>query len=481
MSARSAAPSLGTRTARAAVAVCCVLGVTACSGPATATAHLPGSTTATTSSPAETSPGAEGPTTPEPTTSTPQDGRSLSGGAEPTPTDLTAAQRAALDSWRGAAAIMSPPTLIAQTTTSSGPVKITRRYTAALPLEASATFAYFDAEASTWVAVPSVLSADRTTLSASVARAAVWSDLVSATTFDLQRVRETALAGVGVAWEAAKTAASARHSPPRCESAPPGVAVSLTPSMSTPDAALTHCAESISADGAEMRIKTRVNRGYSVVATEIGPATHLTRFVLAGSMSERRDSIMKVLANVSPTLAEVLKESTQGSRIGPGDEVWVTVRRDDVRRHSPLPVVRVKRQALLPFVITALAELLSAEADDQMDALAATASVVGACASNLQGLASPHAVAPGELDPVAAALSACLTAGTDPVVERLAEFLSRRPNAKVVRAEARRAARAYVGKVSLYLALAGPTLRAMDYFLDGRAGLDSTVVTVAAA
>src|SRR5690606_30461625 len=69
---------------------------------------------------------------------------------------------------------------------------LTRSYAEPLPDDATATFAYWDEEFQTWVAVPSTLSDDRTTITAHVHHFSIWTDFVAGSEQTIQKVRDAA-------------------------------------------------------------------------------------------------------------------------------------------------------------------------------------------------------------------------------------------------------------------------------------------------
>lgn len=79
----------------------------------------------------------------------------------------------------------------------SGGAVLTRTYHSALPDGAAATFAFYDEELGAWHAVPSTLSADRTSLSATVHHLSLWTDIVSGSWASLKNASEWAFDQIG--------------------------------------------------------------------------------------------------------------------------------------------------------------------------------------------------------------------------------------------------------------------------------------------
>lgn len=66
-----------------------------------------------------------------------------------------------------------------------------------MPDGAAATFAFYDEELGAWHAVPSTLSADRTSLSATVHHLSLWTDIVSGSWASLKNASEWAFDQIG--------------------------------------------------------------------------------------------------------------------------------------------------------------------------------------------------------------------------------------------------------------------------------------------
>lgn len=458
------------RWPRSLATYACVLALTACAGSPAVTATLAASsvTTASPSPPA-------GPSTSTSTAPDPPPRDTISAGAQLRDAMLTDTEKGALNGWRGAPAMMDSAVDVLRTHADpQAPLTITRNFRGPVPEGVAASFVYFDAASSTWVAAHSALSTDRRTLTAQVTTGRVWAVVVSGSVEQLEAARTTALSGAQLAWAVTKSVGGVRVEPPECLEAPSWVrTVRFTPEVAT-DAPLLGCVEATAgtSSSAQLNLKVKVNRGYGFVA--IGGSPGISPVRPAGA-SDHVDDVLASLAKVSSTLAAILDEPGEGMTVRPGQEVWAMPSQQALSTQPGTPVLRLRRQATIPFVVGTLAQLISDQTADLTDALLTAATAVGSCVGAMRDLR------PTDVDPdaVGAALGACHQATSDSTVQKLAELLMRRPGRKMLIAEAKKAARQSLGKLSLYLALAGPTLKATDYFVDARNGLGVVDVAVA--
>jgi hypothetical protein len=135
-----------------------------------------------------------------------------------------------------------PVELTASASLPAGGAVLTRTYLAPLPDGAIATFAYFDTARGLWTAVPSVLSADRTTLTATVSHFSLWDDIwFNIGQLTDQRVAKPVCSGQLPSWLTEDNG------------------VLFADDQNLP---LLWCAERTTED--KLLVKVRVNRGYGI-------------------------------------------------------------------------------------------------------------------------------------------------------------------------------------------------------------------------
>ena len=185
----------------------------------------------------------------------------------------------------------------------SGGATLIRKYNAPVPDNSSAAFAYFDEDLGGWRVVPSALSTDRRTLTATVSHFSFWTDLVSEATFQVGKLFDT------------------RVSAPSCQGKVPSwVDKSSIVFLDDQNAPLRWCVGSDPAHPDILVVKVAVNRGYGMLITPaVKPTWSWSSFLDRDPFQVASDLLTDADATISGALTGAL--SLPGSITPGGSEL----------------------------------------------------------------------------------------------------------------------------------------------------------------
>jgi hypothetical protein len=277
-------------------------------------------------------------------------------------------------------------------------VTLTRRLDAPVPSGSRAALAYYDGGRDAWTAVPTRLSTDRTTLTATVGRLSYWTDLL-----------DDVSVGIGAAL-------GTRGSAPDCS---PDVPAWLKPEdtafLDGETAPLRWCRGRDPRDPALLVVKVRVDRGYGMALAAAATPERVSDSQFASGPED-------VLVNVMTGALRLPQDFGRGVLVLPGGtEAELTFSEEAVRTAGGTPLIRVEPAA--EFMLAGLTYAAITELDPDGDRPAAMlAALVGTaqCRGDIVGSIAAD-------NPLEAAASArmCRAGHTDEIADDLAAALLR--------------------------------------------------------
>lgn len=400
------------------------------------------------------------------------------------PPELNEASYDALVYWTGnGAAVGTPMEVELDGAVPEGGITLTRTYPIPVPEDVAVTFAYFDDAVGEWVAVPSDLSADRRSVSATVDHLSLWSTIVqggqtamqgftdglSAAGNAVKDVTSTAYAGVqkfNAAVQDAFVAAAeemyytvgkvfdVRVDPPVCDEGLPEWADSTNFIETDRNNPILWCAGHDVQHPELLVVKARVNRGYgSFAVTAVTPTWVYNSTFDQGVF----DAALAAITELDQVLAQSVAEITGGGRlVGPGQEVSFGFSEEAARAVGVgQPLVTLALPDAVGFLATSLAQLVGAQSGLLLEGSLAAVIAVASCAKDFAGITDA---------PTAARAALTCLSGLDEVIARkVAVGLLKTGLSPQV---AGRTAGAVIGKLSVGLAAIGPVFNAMNYTAD---------------
>ena len=315
---------------------------------------------------------------------------------------------------------------------------LTKTYPTPLAGGAEVAFAYLDDNVGGWRVVPSVLSPDRRTLTATVHHFSAWTDFVSEANnkvgefFDI-RVSKPTCVGPEPEWVDSTTFLDDRNS------------------------ALLWCFGRDPAHAAWLVVKVRVNRGYGVaITTDTQPRWTWNSFLDRDAL----DLTGALLTDYQKTVSQYLTYFANGSQVVPGGaEIDLGFTEDQVRaaRHRGLALVQAAKPDLTELVISLAIRQLADLVDDRTAAY-----VLGV----LTGIHCAAAIvkAGRNWSRLSGAVTDCVVDAQDVIAKELSGQLAARYPALTPKEAAAKAV-GYTRKLKL-IAAAGILFQAAGYFGD---------------
>ena len=369
--------------------------------------------------------------------------------------DLSETQARALDDWGGLTVSVGEPVEI----TLDRPVPaegivLTRTYSESLPADAGATFGFYDDELGAWHAVPSRLSADRRTLTATVHHLSLWSDFVGWVSGAVSEVADWTTYQIGKIFDT-------RVDSPKCKDPAPDWISSTTFIETSRTNPLLFCTGHDTKHPDLLVVKARVNRGYGWAAEVRVPQTwHYNSTLDNIDMGD----VLQTVGSPGDAAFDLLQSMMgKGFLVGPGQELSFGTDEASLWTTDDPVVLEMRPPDPGEFLVWLLAQLLLTELEVKADGLVAAAVGVSACVDELRAVTGPQAAV--------RAVTACLRAVDDQLARGLATVLDRRG----VKHPGKVAGK-IVGKLSVYLAVLGPVFKTLTLFTDAR--LDSGARTV---
>jgi len=362
-----------------------------------------------------------------------------------------------------------------------GTYTLERSFPSPLPGGAAATWGYFDTDLGGWVPVPSSLSADRRTLTASVDHLSIWDSFVSAAAGAYDAVKNAVVStgstavdiGTSVAngvskaadWAASSftkgidsigyhvdSAITVRVSAPTCTGDVPAwvsQVVQIEPDRNDP---ILWCVGRDNANPNLLVVKARANRGFGYgYSTAVDPAWEYNSTTEHSAIGDLLDAA----GDLGGTFASSVDSLTFGAHlVGPGEEVSFgfdeTTVREQLETGTPLVTLQVPNT--VQFLFTVLARLVAQQAEDLTDGPVGMLLAFASCASGIGNA--------GSLDSTVGAVITCIRSQDEAVAMAIAR--SAGGSAKDPKALGK-AIGAWVGRAAIYLALIGPIQDTLDF------------------
>ena len=364
-------------------------------------------------------------------------------------------------------------------------VTLTRRYDKPLPPHAAATFAFYDEDLGAWRAVPSTLSADRRTLSATVHHLSSWTDFVGGTVQAMKKAAHAATSTVADAesatsgwlyYNVGKTFGT-RVDPPSCTTKRPSWVRDVTFIETDRNNPLLFCAGRDTKHPDLLVLKARVNRAFGWTA-QVRPKAawkynstfHHDDYADALNMATEMD------AEWGRAVAQI---TANGDLVAAGEELSIGLGEDAVRAAGyDDPALVLHPPSVVSFLAQTLARIGAIGVQDMATGVVAATLMLFKCARDLNNADGPAHV-------VKAAAS-CLPMFDSALAGKLGTYIFKRSAARAAKtgktalsaAGAGKIAGGAVGRASIYLALIGPVFSGMNYFAATRTAIGARSVNV---
>ncbi|MEJ5914022.1 hypothetical protein [Pseudokineococcus sp. 1T1Z-3] len=320
-----------------------------------------------------------------------------------------------LADWADLGAAVAAPVEITAEAIPLGGVVLERHYREPLPAGAQATFAFYDPELHLWLPVDSVLSPDRTTLSATTDHLSLWTDVVSSAVGALGDVRDSlerggaqvAELGQGAARRARAVRDAAgravvsvgdgayyvvgalfdtRVAAPTCSGGSPEWVHTVTVMADHANNPLRWCTGQSADDPDLLHVVVRANRGYGYfVRTGAVPASR-TNSTYAIDLQGALATTATPGSPVAESLATAVQALTGGGELlGGGEEMTFTFTREQASAVGDEPLVEVLVPSAPTFLVGVIAkQLVTTGVGLDVSAVSAVVAVAG-CADEIEG------------------------------------------------------------------------------------------------
>ena len=323
-----------------------------------------------------------------------------------------------------------------------------RVYDPPLPSGVGAAFAYYDQALGGWRIVPSSLSADRRTLTATIHHFSPWTDVTAAAGAWIERVSPDATYHIGSFFDA-------RVEPPKCSGKPDWVRTATY--LDDKNAPLRWCYGSDPDQPDVLVVKVRVNRGYGYpVVTATAPAWTWSSYL-------NRDAAAAITAVVTDYPKEAGRYlshlASGGQNVPGGTEIDYGFSESQVRRApgSGLALVRAESGDLTELVFNLIVGAMADQVGQPVAALILGMLAVIHCGAEIVKAGS-------NWSRLAGAVTDCLIAGRESLTRQLAKYLVGRSSN--IGPEAAAAKAAGITRKLIYVTAAGIFFQLASYIGD---------------
>lgn len=344
---------------------------------------------------------------------------------------------------------------------------LTKSYAAPIPEEAAATFAFWDEEYEVWTAVPSDLSADRRTLTATVQHFSLWNDMVVGPQKAIggfvdnvkeqgQKVADWAGQKVGEFGDALHWGLgnlfSTRVELPVCDTPTPDWVSAINVSFDVNDS-VRFCVGHDANDPELLVVKARSNRGYGFPVNLAVDAQWESN---STSGDASLSSIIGLIGGLDKAVGETIGGLfNEGRYVGPGKEISFGLTPDAFQNLQNERFIDLPAPSDAQFTMSLLTTALVADEIDSWKGALAAAVATASCIHALDEITN--------VGQAGGAILKCLAAGSGPVVTVLGEALLK---SGMTPEAAGQLAGKTVAKISLALAFFDAMLSSGDYMLD---------------
>lgn len=349
---------------------------------------------------------------------------------------------------------------------------LARSYAQPLPADVAVTFAYWDEEYDTWFPVPTTISEDRITATATVSHFSLWNDFLSGSQQALTAVRDGAAkagqvvvewtgngvqAVVGAAGEAAKALHwslgnmfSTRVELPECDNPTPQWVIDAAVSFDVNDP-VRFCVGHDKADPDLLVVKARSNRGYGFPATLATEPAWEYNSTNENTLDATIDNIAALDAAVGAVVAELWAD---GRYVGPGEEISFGVPAHALDGYDSKVLLELGAPNLGQFISSTVTQQLVAWGIGKADASLAAIIAVAGCWNDMRSV--------NELGKAAGAVTKCLNSIKDDITKTLQSALLAN-GSTIATAEG---AGKLIGRVGMVAALLPAAISAADYIAE---------------
>lgn len=372
----------------------------------------------------------------------------------------------------------------------AGGVTISRTYPAPLGADMAATLAFFDAGAGAWKAVPSTLSADRRTVSATVTHLSTWTDVVAGTKTSLSAFTTAAGSAVHAGAEftgqamaaAGRTLADVadwmyyavgkvfdtRVDAPSCEKLRPYWVADVTFIEDNRTNPIRFCAGRDAKHPDQLVLKARVNRGFAYAAK---PKVKTAWRYNSTDKDGLWDALLPWLQAYDAAFRDVLLQATGGDprwSVGAGQELSIGVTESAVRGAKASTMLELQPPDALGFLYSLLGQLLAQDGANKDVSAVSAAFAVTSCITS---------VAEADRDDpltIARAVLTCLQSQSDTVAKLVVKAMveTGQDAVKTVNVAG------LIARISIYLALVGPVFSAMNWVAESQTIASARTVDV---
>lgn len=344
-----------------------------------------------------------------------------------------------------------------------GGATLTRSYATPLPQDVTATFAYWDEDYETWQAVPTTISNDRLTVSATVDHFSVWTDFVSGSQQALTGIRDRAAqAGQAVTeWttNAMTTASEALHwsigniftervELPECELPTPNWVIDLPTGTGVNDS-VRFCAGHDAANPKLLVLKARANRGFGFPVTLNAQPSWEYNSTSENGLGNLIGQIGNLDQAVGRKTAELLNE---GRYVGAGEEISFGIPASSLEGFTSTYLLELPAPSAAQFVMSTITGQIVAWGASKVEGALAAALAIASCGSAVSGAT--------EVGSAAGAALSCMREGDEKIAQMVGLALlasGMQENA------AGRLAGKLVGRASVALALLPTAINIADF------------------
>lgn len=357
-------------------------------------------------------------------------------------------------------------------------VVLTKHFAEPIPREAVASFAYFNEELQTWIAVPTEVSADRRTLSATVHHFSLWTTFISGPQKVLESLKKSVenglsdaydflkrgaknaseeiskalLEGIDAAYYAAGNAVGTRVDAPICPGPLPDWVDEIIHIEEHRNNPIRFCTGMGSTEN--LQVKASNNRSYAFPYTLNVRASSSQLSSQSGSMKNIKDTILGLDQNIATSISDLF---TADGVIPPGQTLTANFAQSSVGSAADSLLLSMRQPTVPVFLISTAASML-VQTGLAMDASWVTAVLgLGQCMDDVAG-------AGGNLAGGAKAALSCISGQEEFLAGLIAKGAINAGTSNVTLKLAGR----FLGSLSMWMVLVSASSAGLDYAMQSQ-------------
>lgn len=345
---------------------------------------------------------------------------------------------------------------------------LTRSYAQPLPEDVAATFAYWDEKYESWQAVPTTISGDRLTITATVDHFSIWNDFISGSQQTLTAIRDgAAKAGqavvevtgqaLGALGEASKALRwslgnmfSTRVELPECDNPTPNWVIDLPVSFEVDDP-VRFCVGHDTANPDLLVVKARSNRGYGFPAALSAAPAWEYNSTNENNLHTTIDNITGLDSAVGSVVAELWAD---GRYVGPGEEISFGIPAASLDGWDSKILLELSAPNVGQFISSTVTQQLVAWGIGKADASVVAIIAIASCWNEMRDV--------NELGKAAGAVAGCLNSIKHDITKTVQSALLAN-GSTLATAEG---AGKLIGRMGMVLALLPAAVGAADYIAE---------------